>query len=365
MTLLRRAPSVAALLLAAAPTAGCILVDTGPGTPRGPAGDPSAAEDAVAEAPAFFAGISGLWTGPASRTPLGDFPLLNMDVRDVDGRTLFARTDLDADNSLRFSFEVEDAGDAPALVFRNGGYFQGLLRDSRTSLRARDGDSWRFCAVDRGCDYIDATFALDGDELTLQVDVNGAQHLTWAAHRAEERPLPDGYPEDGTPVAPGDFPPLSSLDVDVGFSALDADADVWVFLSTTPCGTTFSCTAARQNLRGRARRRHGGDGALRSTAPGPLRRERVARQKPRPRDVPAPRRRRRRRAPGPPRRRRRRRVDERVDRVHAVATRLTRAARRAWPPGRRRPRRRRPSRPCPRGARPRGACRRGRRAAAA
>ena len=38
----------------------------------------------------FFQGVSGLWSGPANETPLGNFPLLNMDVRDVDGRTLFA-----------------------------------------------------------------------------------------------------------------------------------------------------------------------------------------------------------------------------------------------------------------------------------
>jgi hypothetical protein len=203
-------------------------------------------EGDVADVGAFFTGVSGLWSGPANETPLGNFPLLNMDVRDVDGRTLFARTDLDDANSLRFSFELEDAGDGPQLVFRNGGLFQGILRDSRTNLRDRDGTSWHFCSIDRGCDYIDATWILDGDDATLQVNVQRAQHLTWLAHRAEERTLATGYPVDHTAVVPGDFPPMSALDVNVTFRALDADADVWVFLSTTACGPTFSCTISRQ-----------------------------------------------------------------------------------------------------------------------
>ena len=78
--------------------------------------------------------LAGLWSGPATMTPLGTFKRMNMDLRAASGQVLFARADLDVFNSLRFAFEVEAPGGAPTLVYRNGGYFLGLLRDSRTAL---------------------------------------------------------------------------------------------------------------------------------------------------------------------------------------------------------------------------------------
>ncbi|HEY4221683.1 MAG TPA: hypothetical protein VGO62_10075 [Myxococcota bacterium] len=198
------------------------------------------------DAVAIFPQLVGLWTGPATQTPLGDFPVMNMDLRDTDGTTLFSRTDLDAGNSLRFAFAIEDHN-GPLLVFRNGGLFQGILRDSRTGLVGKSGNAWHFCSLERGCDYIDATWTLDGDEITLQANVLKAQHLTWTATRAETRDLPSTYPSTLTPIEPSsDFPPLATLALTVSYPALAADADVWVFLSTSSCGQTFACTISRQ-----------------------------------------------------------------------------------------------------------------------
>ena len=71
--------------------------------------------------------------------------------------------------------------------------------------------------------------------------------MTWIGEHAEDRELPSPFPADDTvPEPSANFPQMSSLRVTVTFPALAADADVWVLLSTTPCGTTFQCTPARQ-----------------------------------------------------------------------------------------------------------------------
>lgn len=191
--------------------------------------------------------LAGLWTGPATGTPLGDFPLLNMDLRAATDHVLFSRADLDERNSLRFAFSVEDH-DGPVLVFRNGGSFQGLLRDSRTRLVGAAGEELRFCALDaRGCDYIDARFGFAAGGLTLDVKVKGAGHLRWLATRSEPRDLPRPFPADARPISTGDdpFPPLPALRTTVTWAApLPRDATVYVLLSQNDC-TVASCAVAR------------------------------------------------------------------------------------------------------------------------
>jgi hypothetical protein len=191
----------------------------------------------------------GLWSGPASMTPLGTFPLMNMDVRAASGHVLFGRVDLDEDNSLRFAFEVEAPGGEPTLVYRNGGYFLGLLRDSRAALVEHTADTWRFCSTSaQGCDYIDATFTFTGDtELVFDTRVKGAQHVYWQATRKETRTLPDPFPVDLTPEASdAPFPPMPTLVIDVTWTEpLMEDGEVWVILSTTNCDTQLSCTVSR------------------------------------------------------------------------------------------------------------------------
>lgn len=195
--------------------------------------------------------LAGLWSGPASMTPLGTFPLMNMDVRAASGQVLFSRVDLDANNSLRFAFEVEDHGAGPVLVYRNGGYFLGLLRDSRALLTEHTDSSWRFCSATQGCDYIDATFAFDGDDhVILDVKVKGVQHVYWDALREETRALPEPFPADTTPLAKdAPFPTMPSLRVDVSWAeALAQDGAVWAILTTQPCDAQFNCKHSRSLL---------------------------------------------------------------------------------------------------------------------
>lgn len=192
--------------------------------------------------------LAGLWSGPGTMTPLGDFALMNMDLRAASGRVLFGRVDLDADNSLRFAFEVEDHGEGPVLVYRNGGYFLGILRDSRATLTSRDGDTWRFCSATQGCDYIDARFMFAAeDRFILDVDVKGQQHLLWDATRAETRALPEPFPVDLTPEAPdAPFPAMPTLRVDVTWApALTQDGEVWVIVTTQPCDAQLQCKHSR------------------------------------------------------------------------------------------------------------------------
>jgi hypothetical protein len=191
----------------------------------------------------------GLWSGPATMTPLGTFPLMNMDVRAASGRVLFSRVDLDEDNSLRFAFAVEAPDGAPTLVYRNGGYFLGIERDSRAALVEHTPDMWRFCSTSAmGCDYIDASFTFTGDaELVFDARVKGQQHVYWEAQRAEHRELAEPFPADEEPLASdAEFPPMPTLAIEVSWTEpLMDDGEVWVVLSTTDCDLTLACTVSR------------------------------------------------------------------------------------------------------------------------
>lgn len=210
--------------------------------------DASTGGDAVAGLE-LLSRLAGLWSGPATMTPLGTFKLMNMDLRAASGHVLFARADLDALNSLRFAFEVEAPGGAPTLVYRNGGYFIGLLRDSRTALVEQGEDSWRFCSTGvQGCDYIDARWTFSGaDALVFDVKVKGAQHVYWEATRKETRSLPEPFPVDLMPLASdAEFPPMPTLKIDVVWTeALAQDGEVWAIVTTMNCDLQFSCTSSR------------------------------------------------------------------------------------------------------------------------
>lgn len=206
--------------------------------------------------------LAGLWSGPATMTPLGTFEPMNMDMRAADGHVLFSRADLDAANSLRFAFSIETVAGEDVLIYRNGGYFQGVLRDSRTALvehvpvDAQGVGSWRFCSITaQGCDYIDARFEFDGpDALVFDVKVEGQQHVYWLADRLETRALPEPFPADQSSQGSGDapFPTLPTLRTTVSWQdPLTEPADVWVFLSVYDCPLMGLCDFSR-SLRGTA-----------------------------------------------------------------------------------------------------------------
>lgn len=187
----------------------------------------------------FFARLPGLWVAPvSSTTSAGDFPTMNMDIQ-VAGETLFSRVDLDGDNSLRFGFVREAPEGVDELVFRNGGEFLGILRDTRTVLEevSEDRMTWRFCARFGGCGYVDATFRFGVETLTLEADVMGMRHIEWMAIRREARPTMAADLPSVSVAADAEFPPLPALNVDVSWTTpLPEPGDVWVVLSTTPCG---------------------------------------------------------------------------------------------------------------------------------
>jgi hypothetical protein len=210
--------------------------------------------------------MAGLWSGQAAQTPLGSFPELAMDFRAADAHWLFGRVDLDAQNSLRYGFAVEDLPDGPTLVYRNGGYFQGVLRDTTTVLMDCDEDAgvYHFCAQSNaclyvdggciqengGCPFIDALFTFESPtQLVFNAHVNGQEHLIWTATREETRTLPAPFPQDATPVAASaDWPSMPELAATVSWaSPLANPTDVWVILSDMPCATG-SCTPSRTLL---------------------------------------------------------------------------------------------------------------------
>jgi len=216
----------------------------------GPTGETTSADDGVAGLE-LMTELGGLWSGTATKTPLGAFPLMNMDFRAIDPRTIFGRVDLDAANNLRFGLAVETHAGDDVLVYRNGGYFLGILRDSRTVLVDHDAvaRTWHFCSLEKGCDYIDALFSFPADDaMILDVKVKGEPHVYWDAKRVETRTLPDPFPVDDAPVGDGSnpFPEMPTLKVDVKWIApLEVDGEVWVILSEGPCELQLPCNHSR------------------------------------------------------------------------------------------------------------------------
>lgn len=200
--------------------------------------------------------LAGLWTGPATMTPLGTFARMNMDLRAASAQVLFSRADLDEMNNLRFAFELEAPDGETTLVYRNGGYFLGLLRDSRTRLVEHTADSYRFCSTGaEGCDYIDARWTFSAaDALIFDVKVKGQQHVYWDAERVDTRTLPDPFPVDQDPLpSDADFPPMPSLQVEVSWpDALASDGAVWILLTTMDCDLQLKCVHSRSLTKGAA-----------------------------------------------------------------------------------------------------------------
>ncbi len=202
--------------------------------------------------------LAGLWTGPATMTPLGTFAKMNMDLRAASGQVLFSRADLDEMNSLRFAFEIEAPDGESTLVYRNGGYFLGILRDSRTKLVEHDAKAatYRFCSTStQGCDYIDARWTFSAaDALVFDVKVKGKQHVYWDAKRVEQRALPEIFPSSHDPLASdADFPPMPSLRVDVSWAdPLAVDGAVWIILTTMDCDLQLKCVHSRSLTKGAA-----------------------------------------------------------------------------------------------------------------
>jgi hypothetical protein len=234
--------------------------------------DGGSAVDAGSEASAsgqgLFGRLAGLWSGQAGQTPLGSFPEMNMDFRAADEHWLFGRVDLDAQNSLRYGFAYEDVAGGPSLVYRNGGYFQGTLRDLTVVLNDADEDAgtYHFCAQPDacmfvndscipetgGCGFVDALFTFSApDQLVFNAHVNGQEHLIWTAARKETRQLPTPFPVDATPQpADAGWPAMPQASLTVSWTAaLAKPTGVWIILSETPCGSLgslgWSCTPSR------------------------------------------------------------------------------------------------------------------------
>jgi hypothetical protein len=192
--------------------------------------------------------LAGLWSGPATQTPLGNFSMMNVDFRAATDQFVFGRVDVDEDNALRFGFSIETHGGEDVLTYRNGGYFLGLQRDDRTELVEHDEAAltWRFCHVERGCGYIDAVYDFEADDrLIFDVMVLGNQHVYWDARRLETRELPEGFTEGLVTQPAGPFPEMPNLRATVSWSqALASDAPVWIVLSANACSPA-ACNISR------------------------------------------------------------------------------------------------------------------------
>lgn len=233
----------------AAPLDAGPVVDGGAADGGGPGNDGGPLDRDLGRS--LFGRLAGLWSGPATQTRLGNFPVMNVDFRPVGGQVLFGRVDLDEANALRFAFSIETHQGREQLIYRNGGYFLGLLRDDRTQLLDVDdpAERYHFCHLTRGCDYTDVVFDFDGPErLHFRVLVRGQVHVDWQATRLEERPLASGFEEElvsqGTGEAP--IPRMPTLEVTTRWTVpLAAPAPVWLIVSASGCSLS-GCVQSRQ-----------------------------------------------------------------------------------------------------------------------
>jgi hypothetical protein len=200
-------------------------------------GEAAEGEGEALDDTSLFVRLAGLWAGPVdSQTSLGDFVLMSMDHRVSDG-VLFARGDFDADNAIRWWLWLDDTG---RLRFENGGYFAGFFRSDGCVLDSVVDDTWRFCALDGGCDHIDARFAFSAsDRLRLSIVVDGAPHATWDAEQVETRAAAVPAATDGS------APALPSVVVNATFSEVPEGASLWLILTAGRCGLTFDCNVSR------------------------------------------------------------------------------------------------------------------------
>lgn len=223
--------------------------DGGDGPMDGGAGDAGPSPGPLGVS--IFRRLSGLWSGPATQTRLGNFPLMNVDLRMVEGQVLFGRVDLDEQNALRFAFSLETHDGRDQVVYRNGGYFLGLLRDDRTILDAFDpaAERYHFCHLTRGCDYTDVTFDFDGPEqLHFRVLVRGQVHVDWQARRLHAHALGEGFEDTLVSQGNGDapIPSLPGLAVTSRFNPpTGPGASAWLLLALEGCSLT-GCGPARQ-----------------------------------------------------------------------------------------------------------------------
>ena len=207
-------------------------------------------KDASKEPPMnrFLSELFGLWSGPATQTPVGSFPMMNVDFRPMGEDFVWGRVDLDPANALRFGYAIETQDGKDQPIYRNGGYFQGMLRDDRAVLTDHSGRSFRFCHLEQGCEYIDATYTFSGEaSLLFDVKVMGAQHVLWDATRLEEREVPKAFLDGLDTVGSGNvpLPSMPELVVGVTWSApLPAAAQVWGALSVETC-SFGSCVISR------------------------------------------------------------------------------------------------------------------------
>lgn len=195
--------------------------------------------------------LAGLWVGPARMTPLGDFPIMYMDFRPVGPGFLFAQADLDVADNLRFGISIETYGGVDVLAYRNGGLFQGVLRDSRTKLVEADdvAGRYRFCSAPQGCGYLEATFTFSGlTDLVFDTKVRGTQHVLWTAQKRESRTVPTPFPATSASMGDGTapWPAMATVQPTVRWlTPLTQPGSIWILLTTTNCAPSFTCVASR------------------------------------------------------------------------------------------------------------------------
>ncbi|MGH7438782.1 MAG: hypothetical protein ACRENE_24100 [Polyangiaceae bacterium] len=171
----------------------------------------------------FLQRIAGVWGGINSNTPLGfDFPM-TVEFSPTDPSFLFGKYLLDANDTVCWGFNIETYAGKTVVAFRNGGYLDGVLRDSRLQLVDHDtaGGKYHFCAVLEhglpvdGCNYIDATYTFSAPDHMLFVvtTMSGKPHVHWDATRTQVVSLPNPFPastaSQGNGSAP--WPPAAGI----------------------------------------------------------------------------------------------------------------------------------------------------------
>jgi hypothetical protein len=136
-----------------------------------------------------LADFNGIWSGGLESARLGNFGLWVVDMRAISPSQTSCKNELGAQNDIFMGFFVGIRGNDSLLIFRNGGYFQGMQRISYLrcdSVRSNSSERYyRFVDLNAGASRLWSSFTFRRDSVIMETYSNGAFHMRWRARRTD------------------------------------------------------------------------------------------------------------------------------------------------------------------------------------
>jgi hypothetical protein len=137
----------------------------------------------------FYQRINAIWGGPVNSYHLGLFPEWVVDMRAISEAQTSSKNELDAQNDIFMGFFNAKRGNDSLVIFRNGGYFQGMQRISYLKCDSErvtpTSAYYRFVDLNAGAARLYSTFLFKGDSLIMETYSRNVFHERWSARRRD------------------------------------------------------------------------------------------------------------------------------------------------------------------------------------